>query len=156
MILYSCPGSLKRTFKSCPDFSGAYLGVGRGAFTMGVARQGIVATAPAVGSAGLESGGGLKRATGAIQIAGGGGGGGRGRQLVPLAPSATSLGQVRKDALVEKSVVLLSVRGVRHEGGGGRMGARGWVDDLIVACWFLFLCFVNDRQQSGRVVSKLV
>lgn len=125
---------------------------------MGVARQGVVATAPAVGSAGLESGSVVKRATGAVNFAGGGGGGGRGRQLVPLAPSATSLGQVGKGALEEKIVVLLRVRGVRHEGGGGGGWARGWGDDLIVACCFLFLFFVNDIrvQQSSRVVSKLM
>lgn len=106
-------GSLKRTFKSCPDFSGTHLGIDGGVLGRGVARRGIVATAPAVGSAGAaaaaaEGGSGLKRAIGTAKImgaggggggggAGGGGGGARGRALVPLAPSATSLGQVGLD-----------------------------------------------------------
>ena len=92
-------GSLKRTFKSCPDFTEAQLDYGGqpgGRLVGGIQQQGTVTTAPAVGSTLTESGG--INNTG-VPVLGGGGSGGSGvntgRPLVPLAPMAASSEQVR-------------------------------------------------------------
>lgn len=91
-------GSLKRTFKSCPDFTDAQLGFGGapgGMFAGGFQQQGMVTTAPAVGSTTTE-GGGVNSAGVPVFGGGGSGGGGMntGRPLVPLAPMAAPSEQV--------------------------------------------------------------
>lgn len=91
-------GSLKRTFKSCPDFTEAQLdsgGAPGGTLSGDIQQQGTVTTAPAVGSTVTESGG--VNSVG-VPVFGGGGSGGSGmntgRPLVPLAPMTASSEQV--------------------------------------------------------------